>query len=55
VNVTVSVNIEKDKSNKFVEAFSGKPIGVHSTESGNRVALNMPIPARDRVWIRRVD
>jgi hypothetical protein len=55
VNVTVTLNIEKDKSNKFVEAFSGKPIGVHSTESGNRVALNMPIPARGRVWIRRVD
>ena len=54
-NVTVSVDINKDKSNKFVEAFSGKPIGVHSTGSGNRMALNMPIPARGRVWIRRVD
>ena len=55
VNVTVSFNIEKDKSNKFVDAFSGKPIGVHSTGSGNRVALNMPIPARSRVWIQCVD
>jgi hypothetical protein len=55
VNVTVTVNTQKDKSNKFVEAFSGKPIGVHSTDSGNRTALNMTIPARSRVWIRRVD
>ncbi len=55
VNVTVSVNIEKDKSNKFVEAFSGKPIDVHSTESGNQMALNMPIPARGRIWIGSVD
>jgi len=55
VNIAISVNIEKDKSNKFVEAFSGKSIGVHSTGSGNRVALNMLIPARKRVWIRRFD
>ncbi len=55
VNVTVTFNIEKDKSNKFVDAFSGKPIGVHATGSGNRVALNIPMPARGRVWIRRVD
>ncbi|MGB2865529.1 MAG: hypothetical protein WBC05_19520 [Sedimentisphaerales bacterium] len=55
VNVTVTVNIQKDKSNKFMEAFSGKPIDVQSTGSGNRVALNMPIPARGRVWIRCVD
>jgi hypothetical protein len=55
VNITVTVNIQKDKSNKFVDAFSDKPIGVHSTGSGNRVALNVPIPARGRVWIRRID
>ena len=53
--VNVTINIEKGKSNKFVEAFSGKSISVHSTVSGNRMALNVPIPARDRVWIRRVD
>jgi hypothetical protein len=53
--VNVTVNIQKDKSNKFVEAFSGKPISVHSTGPGNRMALNMPIPARGRIWIRRVD
>lgn len=55
VNITVTFNVEKDKSNKFVDAFSGKPIGVHATGSGNRVALNIPMPARGRVWIRRVD
>jgi len=53
--VNVAVNIQKDKSNKFVDAFSGKPISVHSTGSGNRMALNMLIPARGRVWIRPVD
>jgi hypothetical protein len=55
VNATVTVNIQKDKSNKFVEAFSGNPIDVHSIRSGNRMALNMSIPGRGRVWIRRVD
>jgi len=53
--VNVTINIEKDKSNKFVEAFSKKHIGIYSTGSGNRMALNIPIPARGRVWIRRVD
>jgi hypothetical protein len=54
VDVTITFNIEKDKSNKFVEAFSGKTIDVSRTD-GNRIKLNMPIPARSRVWIRRVD
>lgn len=55
VNVTVTINIEKGKSNKFVEAFSKKPISVYSTGTENRMALNVPISARGRVWIRRVD
>ncbi|MHC4203055.1 MAG: hypothetical protein ACYSTT_00270 [Planctomycetota bacterium] len=55
VNVTLTFNIETDKSNKFVEALSGKPIDVYRTESSNRIELNTTIPARSRVWIRRVN
>jgi len=55
VNVTVSVNINKDKSNKFVEAFSQKPIPIHTTGSKNQIALDLLVPSRSRAWIRRVD
>jgi hypothetical protein len=55
VNVNVTVNIEKDKSNEFVEAFSKRPIPVRTTESKNHIALDLTIPARSRIWIRRVD
>jgi hypothetical protein len=53
--VAVLIDAEKNKSNKFIDAFSGKPISVRSTKSGNRVVLNLTIPARDRVWIRGVN
>jgi hypothetical protein len=53
--VNVTVNIEKDKSNEFVEAFSKRPIPVRTTESKNHIALDLTIPARSRIWIRRVD
>jgi hypothetical protein len=55
VNVTVPIQIQKNKSNKFVDVFSGKLINDYSTKSGNRTALNVPIPARSRVWIRCVN
>ncbi len=55
VNVTVLVNIERDNSNKLVEAFSGKPISFRTTESGKCIALDMHITARSRVWIQPVD
>ncbi len=55
VNVAVSFNNEKDKSNKFNDAFSGKPIDARRTESGDRIDLNMTIPARSRIWIRSAD
>ena len=54
-NITISINAEKDKSNKFIEAFSGKPVSVRSTKSGDRIVLNMIIPERGRVWIRCID
>ena len=50
-----SVNIEKNKSNKFIEAFSGKPLGILSAGPRNRAAVDISIPARGRVWIRRFD
>jgi len=54
-NVDISINAQKNKSNKFVDAFSGKPIRIRSTKSGDRIVLNLIIPARDRAWIRSVD
>ena len=55
VNVVVRVNIEKEKTNKFVEAFSEKPVDVHSTKTGKRIGLTITIPPRSRVWVRSVD
>jgi hypothetical protein len=55
VNVTVSINAQKNKFNKFIDAFSGKRVSVRSTESGDRIILNLIIPARGRIWIRSVD
>jgi hypothetical protein len=53
--VAVLIDAEKNKSNKFIDTFSGKPISVRSTKSGDRVVLNLTIPARNRVWIRGVN
>ncbi len=53
--VNVTINIEKDKSNEFVDAFSKTPIPVRTTESKNHIALDLTIPARSRFWIQRID
>jgi hypothetical protein len=55
VNVAVSINTEKNKSNEFIDAFSGKPISIRSTESDDRIFLNVILPERGRVWIRGVN
>ncbi len=55
VNVTIRFDIEKGKSNNFVDAFSGKSVKIHKTEPGKRIALDTPIPGRGRIWIQRVD
>jgi hypothetical protein len=55
VKVAVSINAEKNKSNKFIDAFSGKSISIRTTKSVEKIVLNLTIPARGRVWIRRVD
>jgi hypothetical protein len=54
VNVSISINAQKNKSNKFIDAYSEKPVDVRSIESGDRIILNLTIPARNRVWIRSV-
>jgi hypothetical protein len=55
VDVTIVMEAEKDKPNRFVEAFSGKPISVRVVEAENHIALDLPIPARGRVWVRYID
>jgi hypothetical protein len=55
VNVTVTVNIQKDKSNKFIEVFSQKQIPIRTTKSQKQIVLRLSIPARSRVWLRRTD
>jgi len=55
VNVTITLQTDKNKTNPFVEAFSGKPIAVRTTEAGKRIILDLAIPARGRVWIRGLE
>ena len=55
VNISISVNIEKNKSNKFFEAFSQKPILVRTNESKSQITLDLTIPSRSRVWIRSIE
>jgi hypothetical protein len=53
VNITLTLPIQEGRPNKFAEAFSGKPVPVRAAGSKNHIALDLLIPARDRVWIRR--
>jgi len=55
VNVTITIRIREGKPHRFVEAFTGKPIPIRTIESGNHIAMDLAIPARGRIWIRRVD
>jgi len=55
VNVTITIRIGEDKPNRFVEAFTGKSIPIRATKSGNHIAMDLLIPARGRIWARRVD
>jgi hypothetical protein len=55
VNIRVSVNIDKDKSSNFIEAFSQKPIPIRTTSSKNQIVLDISISARSRIWIQRID
>ena len=51
--VDVTLRMRKDKPTRFVEAFSGEPIPVRTVKSKNHIALNLTLPARERVWVRR--
>lgn len=54
VSVAVTMQAGNNKPNQFVEAFSGKPIPIRTVEAENRIALDLPIPARGRIWVRAV-
>ncbi len=55
INVTVTIGIPDNKSNEFVDAFSKKPIPTRTTGSKDRIALDLSIPAKSRIWVRRID
>ncbi|MBN2313304.1 MAG: hypothetical protein JXM79_05200 [Sedimentisphaerales bacterium] len=49
--IDVTVTMSKGKPGSFKEGFSGRAIPVRTVE--NNIALDLSIPARDRVWVRR--
>jgi hypothetical protein len=53
VNVTVAFRIREGKPHRFVEAFTGKSIPIRATKSGKHTAMDLLIPARGRIWVRR--
>jgi hypothetical protein len=55
VNVSISINSQKNKSNKFIDAFTEKIIPVRDIENKNRIKLDLTINARSRIWIRPVN
>ena len=55
VPVAVTVHIQENKSNRFIDGFAEKPIPARITNSKSTVSLDLLIPARGRVWVRRVD
>ena len=55
VNVVITIRIRGGKPNRFVEAFAGDPIPIRTTKYRNHMAMDLLIPARDRVWVRCVD
>ncbi len=52
VNITVTMQITKDKPARFVEVFSGRSLAVRAVGAEDLIALDMSIPARGRAWIR---
>ncbi len=55
VNVTITVRIQGDKSDRFVDGFSGQPIAIRGAKPDGRVILDLSIPARGRVWVQHAD
>lgn len=55
VRITVTLRLLKNKSNRFIDGFTEKPIPDRTVNSNSNVSLDLQIPSRDRVWIRNVD
>jgi len=55
VNASVTMPVEKGRSNRFVEAFAGTAIAAGTAEPSDHVALELSVPARGRVWVRPID
>jgi len=55
VRVAVTVQIQENKSNRFIDGFTKKPIPVRTANSKRTLSLDLLISARGRIWIRRVD
>ncbi|MBC8468768.1 MAG: hypothetical protein H8D56_04790 [Planctomycetes bacterium] len=55
VRVAVTIQIQNNKSNRFIDGFTEKPIPARTANSKSTVSLDLFIPARGRIWVRRVD
>jgi hypothetical protein len=55
VRVTITVQFQENKSNRFIDGFTNRPIPILTANSKSTVSLDLLIPARDRIWIRNVD
>jgi len=55
VDVTVTPRMRKDRADRFIEVFSGRIIPVRFSKTKNHVLLDVLIPARSRIWLRRID
>jgi hypothetical protein len=55
VNVTVTVQIQKNKPGRFVDGFAGQPLAARTVQSDSHIILDLSIPARGRVWVQRTD
>jgi hypothetical protein len=55
VNVTLTLQTDGAAPGRFVEALSGQAVPVRATKSEGYAALDVLIPARSRIWLRRSD
>jgi hypothetical protein len=55
VGITVTLQLQQNKSNRFIDGFTNKPIPTLTDNSKSSVSLDLLIPARSRAWIRSVD
>ncbi len=55
VRIVVTIRIQNNKSHRFIDGFTKKPIHTRKANSKSDISLDLLIPARGRVWIRRVD